>query len=222
MRNIKISPSLLSANFANLKQDLEKVESCCEMIHLDVMDGVFVPNISFGIPVIKSIRKATNLFFDTHLMIQSPKKYVHEFALSGADLITFHLEACLDQEEIIETIELIKKEKKKVGISIKPTTPVETIYSLLLREDIDLVLIMSVEPGFGGQKFMKNSISKIRELRKFIDENRLETLIEVDGGIQAETAKLVIDAGADILVSGSYLFNSEDFNKAVESLFLEL
>lgn len=222
MRNIKISPSLLSANFANLKQDLEKVESCCEMIHLDVMDGVFVPNISFGIPVIKSIRKATNLFFDTHLMIQSPKKYVHEFALSGADLITFHLEACLDQEEIIETIELIKKEKKKVGISIKPTTPVETIYSLLLREDIDLVLIMSVEPGFGGQKFMKNSISKIRELRKFIDENRLETLIEVDGGIQAETAKLVMDAGADILVSGSYLFNSEDFNKAVESLFLEL
>lgn len=222
MRNIKISPSLLSANFANLKQDLEKVESCCEMIHLDVMDGVFVPNISFGIPVIKSIRKATNLFFDTHLMIQSPKKYVHEFALSGADLITFHLEACLDQEEIIETIELIKKEKKKVGISIKPTTPVETIYSLLLREDIDLVLIMSVEPGFGGQKFMKNSISKIRELRKFIDENRLETLIEVDGGIQAETAKIVMDAGADILVSGSYLFNSEDFNKAVESLFLEL
>lgn len=222
MRNIKISPSLLSANFANLKQDLEKVESCCEMIHLDVMDGVFVPNISFGIPVIKSIRKATNLFFDTHLMIQSPKKYVHEFALSGADLITFHLEACLDQEEIIETIELIKKEKKKVGISIKPTTPVETIYSLLLREDIDLVLIMSVEPGFGGQKFMKNSISKIRELRKFIDENRLGTLIEVDGGIQDETAKLVIDAGADILVSGSYLFNSEDFNKAVESLFLEL
>ena len=222
MRNIKISPSLLSANFANLKQDLDKVESCCEMIHLDVMDGVFVPNISFGIPVIKSIRKATNLFFDTHLMIQSPKKYVHEFALSGADLITFHLEACLDQEEIIETIELIKKEKKKVGISIKPTTPVETIYSLLLREDIDLVLIMSVEPGFGGQKFMKNSISKIRELRKFIDENRLETLIEVDGGIQAETAKLVMDAGADILVSGSYLFNSEDFNKAVESLFLEL
>lgn len=222
MRNIKISPSLLSANFANLKQDLEKVESCCEMIHLDVMDGVFVPNISFGIPVIKSIRKVTNLFFDTHLMIQSPKKYVHEFALSGADLITFHLEACLDQEEIIETIELIKKEKKKVGISIKPTTPVETIYSLLLREDIDLVLIMSVEPGFGGQKFMKNSISKIRELRKFIDENRLVTLIEVDGGIQDETAKLVIDAGADILVSGSYLFNSEDFNKAVESLFLEL
>lgn len=222
MRNIKISPSLLSANFANLKQDLEKVESCCEMIHLDVMDGVFVPNISFGIPVIKSIRKATNLFFDTHLMIQSPKKYVYEFALSGADLITFHLEACLDQEEIIETIELIKKEKKKVGISIKPTTPVETIYSLLLREDIDLVLIMSVEPGFGGQKFMKNSISKIRELRKFIDENRLGTLIEVDGGIQDETAKLVIDAGADILVSGSYLFNSEDFNKAVESLFLEL
>lgn len=222
MRNIKISPSLLSANFAHLKQDLEKVESCCEMIHLDVMDGVFVPNISFGIPVIKSIRKATNLFFDTHLMIQSPKKYVHEFALSGADLITFHLEACLDQEEIIETIELIKKENKKVGISIKPTTPVETIYSLLLREDIDLVLIMSVEPGFGGQKFMKNSISKIRELRKFIDENRLGTLIEVDGGIQDETAKLVIDAGADILVSGSYLFNSEDFNKAVESLFLEL
>lgn len=221
MNSIKVSPSLLSANFAFLKEELTKVESCCEMIHLDVMDGNFVPNISFGIPVIKSIRKVTNLFFDTHLMIMNPKKYIHEFAESGADLITFHLEACIDQEEIIETIELIKKEKKKVGISIKPTTPVETIYSLLLREDIDLVLIMSVEPGFGGQRFMKNSISKIRELRKFIDENRLNTLIEVDGGIQNETAQLVKDAGADILVSGSYLFNSEDFAKAVDSLCLD-
>ena len=218
MRKIKVSPSLLSANFAALKDDLKKVESCCEMIHLDIMDGLFVPNISFGIPVIKSIRKVTNLFFDTHLMIVHPKKYVHEFALSGADLITFHLEACADQEEVIETIELIKKENKKVGISIKPNTPVETIYSLLLREEIDLVLVMSVEPGFGGQKFMKNSLNKIRELRKFIDENNLNTLIEVDGGIQDETAQLVIDAGVDVLVSGSYLFNSEDFAKAVESL----
>lgn len=218
MRKIKVSPSLLSANFASLKEDLMKVESCCEMIHLDVMDGSFVPNISFGIPVIKSIRNATNLFFDTHLMITHPKKYIHEFAISGSDSITFHLEACNDLEEVIETIELIKKEKKKVGISIKPNTPVETIYSLLLREDIDLVLIMSVEPGFGGQKFMKNSLPKIRELRKFIDENKLNTLIEVDGGIQSETAALVIEAGVDILVSGSYLFNSDNFAKSVESI----
>ena len=221
MRKIKVSPSLLSANFASLKEDLMKVESCCEMIHLDVMDGSFVPNISFGIPVIKSIRNATNLFFDTHLMITHPKKYIHEFALSGSDSITFHLEACNDLEEVIETIELIKKENKKVGISIKPNTPVETIYSLLLREDIDLVLIMSVEPGFGGQKFMKNSLPKIRELRKFIDENKLNTLIEVDGGIQSETATLVIEAGVDILVSGSYLFNSENFAKSVESICQE-
>lgn len=221
MRKIKVSPSLLSANFALLKEDLMKVESCCEMIHLDVMDGSFVPNISFGIPVIKSIRNATNLFFDTHLMITHPKKYIHEFAISGSDSITFHLEACSDVEEVIETIELIKKENKKVGISIKPNTPVETIYSLLLREDIDLVLIMSVEPGFGGQKFMKNSLPKIRELRKFIDENKLNTLIEVDGGIQSETAALVIEAGVDILVSGSYLFNSENFAKSVESICQE-
>ena len=221
MRKIKVSPSLLSANFASLKEDLMKVESCCEMIHLDVMDGSFVPNISFGIPVIKSIRNATNLFFDTHLMITHPKKYIHEFAISGSDSITFHLEACNDLEEVIETIELIKKENKKVGISIKPNTPVETIYSLLLREDIDLVLIMSVEPGFGGQKFMKNSLPKIRELRKFIDENKLNTLIEVDGGIQSETASLVIEAGVDILVSGSYLFNSENFAKSVESICQE-
>ena len=221
MRKIKVSPSLLSANFASLKEDLMKVESCCEMIHLDVMDGSFVPNISFGIPVIKSIRNATNLFFDTHLMITHPKKYIHEFAISGSDSITFHLEACNDLEEVIETIELIKKENKKVGISIKPNTPVETIYSLLLREDIDLVLIMSVEPGFGGQKFMKNSLPKIRELRKFIDESKLNTLIEVDGGIQSETAALVIEAGVDILVSGSYLFNSENFAKSVESICQE-
>ncbi len=221
MRKIKVSPSLLSANFASLKEELMKVESCCEMIHLDVMDGSFVPNISFGIPVIKSIRNATNLFFDTHLMITHPKKYIHEFAVSGSDSITFHLEACNDLEEVIETIELIKKENKKVGISIKPNTPVETIYSLLLREDIDLVLIMSVEPGFGGQKFIKNSLPKIRELRKFIDENKLNTLIEVDGGIQSETAALVIEAGVDILVSGSYLFNSENFAKSVESICQE-
>ena len=154
-------------------------------------------------------------------MITHPKKYIHEFAISGSDSITFHLEACSDLEEVIETIELIKKENKKVGISIKPNSPVETIFSLLLREDIDLVLIMSVEPGFGGQKFMKNSLPKIRELRKFIDENKLNTLIEVDGGIQSETAALVIEAGVDILVSGSYLFNSENFAKSVESICQE-
>lgn len=221
MSKIKISPSLLSANFANLGEDLKKVESCCEMIHLDVMDGIFVPNISFGIPVIKSIRKATNLFFDTHLMIVHPIKYIQDFALAGSDLITFHLEACDDEDEVINTIKKIKEEGKKVGISIKPNTPVETLFSLLLKESIDLVLIMSVEPGFGGQKFMPNSLYKIRELRRFINEHNSKTLIEVDGGIQKETAHLVIDAGADILVSGSYLFCSENFKDTVDELCQE-
>lgn len=218
MSKIKVSPSLLSANFANLEVDLKKVESCCEMIHLDVMDGIFVPNISFGIPVIKSIRKVANLFFDTHLMIVHPIKYVKDFALAGSDLITFHLEACDDEDEVINTIKKIKEEGKKVGISIKPNTPVETLFSLLLKESIDLVLIMSVEPGFGGQKFMPNSLNKIRELRKFINEHDLKTLIEVDGGIQRDTARLVIDAGVDILVSGSYLFCSENFKDSIDEL----
>ncbi len=219
MNEIKVSPSLLSANFVNLGRELKKVESCCKMIHLDVMDGQFVPNISFGIPVIKSIRNVTELFFDTHLMIVHPIKYIHEFAIAGADLITFHLEACDNENEVLSTIEKIKEEKKKVGISIKPNTPVEVLFPLLLKKEIDVVLIMSVEPGFGGQKFIANSLEKIRELRKFINEHNLKILIEVDGGIQKETANLVVHAGVDILVSGSYLFCSDDFKIAVNELY---
>ena len=218
MNKLIISPSLLGADFAKLNEEVKKVESACSWLHLDVMDGVFVPNISFGIPVIKSLRKETKLFFDTHLMITKPIKYIKDFVNAGADLITFHLEACLDNEEVVNTITKIKENNVKVGISLKPNTSVETIFDLLINHHIDLVLIMSVEPGFGGQEFIPSSLDKIKKLKKFILENNLNTLIEVDGGINDKTAKEVINAGVDVLVSGSYLFKSNDFKKAVESL----
>jgi len=218
MNKLIISPSLLGADFTKLNEEVKKVESACSWLHLDVMDGVFVPNISFGIPVIKSLRKETKLFFDTHLMITKPIKYIKDFVNAGADLITFHLEACLDNEEVVNTITKIKENNVKVGISLKPNTSVETIFDLLINHHIDLVLIMSVEPGFGGQEFIPSSLDKIKKLKKFILENNLNTLIEVDGGINDKTAKEVINAGVDVLVSGSYLFKSNDFKKAVESL----
>lgn len=218
MNKLIISPSLLGANFTKLNEEVKKVESACSWLHLDVMDGVFVPNISFGIPVIKSLRKETKLFFDTHLMITNPIRFVKDFANAGADLITFHLEACLDNEEVVNTITKIKENNVKVGISLKPNTSVETIFDLLINNHIDLVLIMSVEPGFGGQEFIPSSLDKIKKLKKFILDNNLKTLIEVDGGINDKTAKEVINAGVDVLVSGSYLFKSNDFKKAVESL----
>lgn len=218
MNKLIISPSLLGADFTKLNEEVKKVESACSWLHLDVMDGVFVPNISFGIPVIKSLRKETKLFFDTHLMITKPIKYIKDFVNAGADLITFHLEACLDNEEVVNTITKIKENNVKVGISLKPNTPVETIFDLLINHHIDLVLIMSVEPGFGGQEFIPSSLDKIKKLKKFILDNNLNTLIEVDGGINDKTAKEVINAGVDVLVSGSYLFKSNDFKKAVESL----
>ena len=218
MNKLIISPSLLGADFTKLNEEVKKVESVCSWLHLDVMDGVFVPNISFGIPVIKSLRKETKLFFDTHLMITKPIKYIKDFVNAGADLITFHLEACLDNEEVVNTITKIKENNVKVGISLKPNTSVETIFDLLINHNIDLVLIMSVEPGFGGQEFIPSSLDKIKKLKKFILDNNLKTLIEVDGGINDKTAKEVINAGVDVLVSGSYLFKSNDFKKAVESL----
>ena len=213
MRKIKVSPSLLSANFASLKEDLMKVESCCEMIHLDVMDGAFVPNISFGIPVIKSIRNATNLFFDTHLMIVNPERYIDAFSKAGADLITFHIEATADVKEVID---LIHSKGLKAGISLRPKTSVESLKPYL--DMVELVLVMSVEPGFGGQQFDPTAIDKIKWLKKEKDNNNYKYEIEVDGGINAETGKLCKEAGAEVLVSGSYIFNATNRKERIDSL----
>ena len=207
---IIVSPSLLSADFGKLNEELTVVsESNAEWIHLDIMDGVFVPNISFGIPVIASIRKSSSLFFDVHLMIEDPIKYIEAFAKAGADAITFHLESNSDP---IATIDKIHSLGKKAGISIKPATPIEEIFPLL--DKLDLVLIMSVEPGFGGQSFIPSALDKIRILR----EKSPKIDISVDGGINNETGKLCTDAGANILVAGSYFFGAEDKKNVVDTL----
>lgn len=212
-----ISPSLLSANFANLQKDIASIEeSKAEWLHYDVMDGHFVPNISFGYSILNDVSKITNLFLDVHLMISDPLKYIDEFVKAGADLITFHYEAYDDINLIKETIKTIKGANVKVGLSIKPNTTVEEIEGFI--EDLDLVLVMSVEPGFGGQSFMENSLDKIAELRKIIDENNYNCLIEVDGGINQDTAKKVKSVGCDVAVAGSYVFKQENRKVAVESL----
>ena len=207
---ITVSPSLLAADFSILKEELIKVsESGAEFIHLDVMDGHFVPNISFGIPVIKSLRKVSSLFFDTHLMISDPLRYIKDFSDAGSDMITFHIEC---DSDIDETIAAIKKENKKCGISIKPKTPVSALIPYL--DKIDSVLVMSVEPGFGGQKFMPEVLPKIEEIRAL----KPDIMISVDGGIDDKTAPLVKKAGANTLVAGSYYFKSSDKKEAVRIL----
>lgn len=210
---VKVSPSILSADLAKLAEEVKTIENCADMIHIDVMDGVFVPNISFGIPVVKSLRKHTDMFFDVHLMIVKPEKYIAEFVKAGADLITFHYEATDCAEKIIDAIH---EQGKMAGISIKPATPVGAIKHLLHK--LDLVLVMTVEPGFGGQKFMDDQVEKIKELKKIITEKTLKTVIEVDGGVNGENAKLLCDSGVDILVAGSYVFGAEDRKSAIVSL----
>lgn len=201
-----ISPSMLSADFGHLERDTKMIDrSRAEWVHIDVMDGVFVPNLSFGFPVMKPIREATKKFLDVHLMIVQPEKYVARFVDAGADLVTFHLEAT---DKVEECIELIRQKGAKVGISIKPNTPVDTLREILPK--IDLVLIMSVEPGFGGQSFMPHSLDKIKELREMITQSGLSTLIEVDGGISSKNARSLFDAGAEILVAGSAVFKAEN------------
>ncbi|MBQ7286996.1 MAG: ribulose-phosphate 3-epimerase, partial [Candidatus Gastranaerophilales bacterium] len=192
-----ISPSILSADFANLEADIKRVEPYVPWLHIDVMDGHFVPNISIGVPVVKSVRKVTNLFLDTHLMIENPIKYVDAFADAGADLITFHYEATLDKT--IETIEKIKSRNLKVGISIKPKTNPEVLKEYINL--VDMVLIMTVEPGFGGQKFMDDCANKIPSIKQM----RKDVLVQIDGGINDKTAKICKDLGADSLVAGSYI-----------------
>ena len=217
MRKIMIAPSILSADFNNLKRDIDEVEKLgCEYLHFDVMDGHFVNNISFGVPVLKSISKSHKMINDVHLMISEPKRYALKFIEAGADIITFHLEAVKTDEEVNELIDLIHENKAKVGISIKPNTPAVSLLPFINK--IDLILIMSVEPGFGGQSFMVEALDKISYLRNYIDEHHLSCLIEVDGGINKETAFDCKESGVDILVAGSYIFNSDNYKERVDAL----
>lgn len=198
----KIAPSLLSADFADLKEELRKIElGGADYIHLDVMDGSFVPNITFGPPVIKKIRKVTKLPFDVHLMIDKPERYIKDFVEAGADLITVHEEATI---HLHRTIQEIKSYGVKAGVSLNPSTPLGNIEYIL--EDLDLVLIMTVNPGFGGQSFIKSMENKIRKLRKIIDERNLDVILQVDGGVKLDNAKDILGYGADLLVVGSDIF----------------
>ena len=205
-----ISPSILSADFANLEADIKRVEPYVPWLHIDVMDGHFVPNISIGVPVVKSIRKITNLFLDTHLMIENPIKYVDAFVDAGSDLITFHYEATKDKT--IETIEKIKSRNVKVGLSIKPKTSVDEIKEYINL--VDMILIMTVEPGFGGQKFMEDCACKIAQIKE-INPN---VLVQVDGGINAQTAIICKNFGVDSLVAGNYIYSAPDIKKAIENI----
>ncbi|MCQ4936900.1 MULTISPECIES: ribulose-phosphate 3-epimerase [Anaerotignum] len=212
---IYLSPSMLSIDFAKIGEQLAIIEQAgTPYIHLDVMDGVFVPNISFGIPVIKGIRKASNMVFDAHLMIVEPEKYIEEFGKAGADIINFHLEATENPKKVID---LIHSTGAKAGITIKPNTPVEAVKPYLA--DVEMVLVMTVEPGFGGQKFMENQVSKIRQLAIWKKEMNLGYDIQVDGGITQENVKIVLDAGANVIVAGSAVFGKEDIAKAAKDFF---
>ena len=211
-----LAPSLLAADFTILGEQIKETQECgAQYLHIDVMDGVFVPSISFGMPLISSIRGASRQFFDVHLMIVDPIRYIKEFAECGADGITFHLEAAKDVNAVITEI---KKTGARVGISIKPGTPVEAVYPYL--PDIDMVLIMSVEPGFGGQTFMEEAYGRIRQLRDYIDSHQLDVKIEVDGGIGKKNVREVIQAGTDICVAGSAVFKKRSISENI-SHFME-
>lgn len=211
---IKIAPSILSANFAKLGMEIKDVENGgADYIHVDVMDGHFVPNITIGPLIVEAIRPVTKLPLDVHLMIDQPDKYIHEFVRAGADIITVHVEAC---KHLHRTIQLIRSEGIKAGVVLNPHTPLETIQHIL--EDIDMVLLMTVNPGFGGQAFIPQVLPKIRQLSAIIKEKQLPIEIEVDGGINEETAKQCVEAGATVLVAGSAIYNKSDRHQAIQNL----
>lgn len=211
---IKLAPSILSADFARLLEDVKKVEKAgCEYLHIDVMDGHFVPNITLGPGIVKSLRKDVNMVFDAHLMIENPDNYIKEFADAGCDIIVVHQEAC---RHLHRTIQNIKSYGIKAGVALNPATPIETIKYVL--QDVDMVLLMSVNPGFGGQSYIPIVTEKIKELKALIDEMGLDIDIEVDGGVKPSNIKEVVDAGANVLVAGSAIFGAGDIDEAVKSL----
>ena len=213
MRDIQVAPSILSADFGNLLADIRKIENETDILHIDVMDGHYVPNISFGVPIIKSIRPSTDLQFDVHLMITNPEDYIRIFAEAGADIVTFHIETTEDPASLIRMIHSLGK---KAGISVHPDTPVEKMFPFL--PDLDLVLIMSVYPGFGGQSFMEEAPSRIRAVRDELDRIGSNAWLSVDGGVSEKTAPLILSSGATLLVAGSAVFGDPNPEDAIKRL----
>lgn len=209
-----VSPSLLSADFGNLERDVKMINATdATYIHIDIMDGVFVPNISFGFPVLKYIKKAAEKPLDVHLMIVEPQKFINEVKAMGAEIMTVHYEACLHLDRVIHQI---KDMGMKAGVSLNPSTPVSLLKNII--GDIDVVLLMSVNPGFGAQKFIPYTLDKVRELRALIDSTDSKALIEIDGGVNADTGKLLAEAGCDMLVAGNYVFSAANPAEAVRTL----